>query len=117
MNEGGKLPFVHSDTDAPMAKSSSSDWLQVSITLGVVLLLFGLQLRTVEAFVCTPPATEVLTNWFGAAENSAQGALQRMVVEKTGHRHIVEPPSWLGWAMMSLGFVLFMHGLWGKIRR
>ena len=100
-----------------MAKSSSTDWLQFSIMLGVVLLLFGLQLRSVEAFVCTPPATEVLSNWFGATSGPAHGALQRMVVEKSGHRHVFEPPVWLGWAVLSLGFVLFMHGVWGKIRR
>jgi hypothetical protein len=40
-----------------------------------------------------------------------------MVVEKSGHRHVFEPPVWLGWAVLSLGFVLFMHGMWGKIRR
>jgi hypothetical protein len=100
-----------------MAKSSSMDWIGISITLGVVFLLFGLQLRTVEAFVCTPPATEVLSRWFGASHGTAQGALQRMVVENTGHRHVFEPPIWLGWAVLSLGFVLFVHGLWGKIRR
>jgi hypothetical protein len=98
-----------------MAKQSSIDWLQVSITLGVVFLLFGLQLRTVEAFVCTPPATEALTRWFG--EDTARGALQQMVVEKSGHRHIFEPPAWLGWAALSVGFVLVCHGVWGKIRR
>jgi hypothetical protein len=103
---------------AVMAKSSSSiDWVQLSITAGVVLLLFGVQLRSVEAFVCTPPATEVLTTWFGASSNTAHGALQRMVVENTGHRHIFEPPAWFGWAVLSVGFVLLMHGMWGKIRR
>jgi hypothetical protein len=100
-----------------MAKSSSIDWIQVSITLGAMLLLFGLQLRTVEAFVCTPPATEMLTHWFGASSGTAHGALQRMVVENTSHRHIFQPPAWFGWAVLSLGFVLFMHGLWGKFRR
>lgn len=100
-----------------MAKSSPFDWLHLSITLGVVLLLFGLQLRTVEAFVCTPPATELLARWFGESQGTAQGALQRMVVEKTGHRHIFEPPVWMGWAVLSLGFVLLVHGVWGKVRR
>jgi len=99
-----------------MPKPVPFDWLQVSILLGVVLLLFGLQVNAVEAFVCTPPATEFMATWFGAS-GTAQGAIQRLVVEKTGHRHVFEPPVWLGWALMSVGFVLFMHGMWGKIRR
>lgn len=98
-----------------MAKTSSIDWIHISITLGVVLLLFGLQLRTVEAFVCTPPATEMLTRWFG--EDTARGAWQQMMVEKTGHRHIFEPPAWFGWAVLSAGGVLLAHGLWSKVRR
>ena len=93
------------------------DWLYVSITLGVVLILLGLQLRTVEAFVCSPEATRVLADWTGPAEQTAQGAFHRLVVEKTDHRHVIEPPAWLGWAALSLGFVLTIHGLWGKWRR
>ncbi len=93
------------------------DWLQVSITLGAMLLLFGLQLRTVEAFVCTPEATQFMSDWTGPNQQTAQGALQRLVVEKTEHRHIFTPPNWLGWAVISIGFVLFAHGLWGKLRR
>ena len=92
------------------------DWLQVSITLGVVLLLFGLQLRTVEAFVCSPQATQVLADWAGPQKETAQGALHRFVVEKTEHRHVFTPPPWAGWAVLSLGFVLFAHGIWGKFR-
>ena len=95
----------------------SVDWLQVSITLGVVLLLFGLQLRTVEAFVCSPQATQVMADWFGPEQQTAQGALHRLVVERTEHRHVFTPPRWAGWAALSVGFVLFVHGLWGKFRR
>jgi hypothetical protein len=93
------------------------DWLQVSITLGAILLLFGLQLRTVEAFVCTPEATQLMSSWTGPDQQTAQGALHRLVVEKTEHRHVFNPPGWLGWAVVSIGFVLFAHGVWGKLRR
>ncbi len=93
------------------------DWLQVSITLGVVLLLFGLQLRSVEAFVCTPGATQILADWLGPDEQTAQGAFQRLVAETTQHRHVLNPPVWLGWAVLSVGFVLFVHGAWGKWRK
>lgn len=93
------------------------DWLQVSIMLGVVLLLFGLQLRSVEGFVCTPRTTQLLADWFGPDQQTAQGALQRILVEKTEHRHVLHPPAWLGWAALSAGFVLFIHGAWGKWRK
>jgi len=93
------------------------DWLQVSITLGVVLLLFGVQLRSVEAFVCTPQATQLLADWFGPDRQTAQGAFHRLVVEKTEHRHVFTPPPWLGWAVLSAGFVLLVHGMWGKWRK
>ena len=92
------------------------DWLQVSITLGIVLLLFGLQLRTVETYVCTPQATQLLADWFGPDEQTAQGAFHRFMAETTVHRHQFHPPPWLGWAVLSLGGVLFVHGIWGKFR-
>ena len=98
------------------AKLSNVDWLQVSITVGIVLLLLGLQLRTIETFVCTPEATQWMADWTGPSEQTAQGVFQRFVVEKTEHRHVIEPPKWLGWAALSLGFVLTAHGAWGKWR-
>ena len=99
------------------AKLNSIDWLLTSIVVGIVLLVLGLQLRAIEAFVCTPETTQLLSKWTGPDEQTAQGAFQRLVVEKTERRHVVKPPNWLGWAVLSIGFVLTVHGLWGKWRR
>ena len=100
-----------------MSHGRQVDWLQVCITLGVVLLLFGLQLRSIESFVCNGWSTGVLADWFGPPTETAQGAFQRMAAEKTGHRHVFTPPTWVGWAVLSTGFVLLAHGTWGKWRR
>lgn len=93
------------------------DWVKLSLGAGVVLLLVGVQLRMVESYVCTPEATAVLSDWFGPAPNTAQGALQGFVVKTTSPRHVFTPPAWSAWAFISVGAVLVMNGLLRRMRK
>jgi len=78
--------------------------------LGVVILLMGVQLRMVSAFVLTDDATRFLAERTHASEpegvlislSSDIGALPNKVIR---------PPEWLGWCLISIGAVLMLHSL------
>ena len=91
-----------------MAKIS---WRRVSIDVGIILLVFGLQFRAVEGFVLSPRATSLLSRYVGPGVETPQGAFQQMAVDTTSHRHTIAPPRWIGWALLSAGGVLLTHGL------
>lgn len=93
------------------------DWTHVTLVVGIVLLLWGLQLRAVESYVCTPDATALLSRWFGPPENSAQGRLQRIVVDTASPQKVFTPAPWFGWAVLSIGGVLTCHGILAHWRK
>jgi hypothetical protein len=91
-----------------MGRLSYHVWVYV----GWMVLLFGLQLRVVEAYVLTPDATRSLAEWFGTPDDSPRGALERLALQTDSvAHHQVRPPLWLGWAMLSAGAVMVTHGL------
>lgn len=73
---------------------------------GVVLLLLGIQLRMIDAFVLNESTTRFLTQRAGGAAAAA-------ILPAIGPapRKTVRPPDWLGWALMSVGSVLVLHAL------
>ncbi len=82
------------------------------IYLGLLLLLIGMQLRAVEAFVLRPPTTRILAEWTGPAADTAEGAIQRMALRSDAvARHQIQPPGWLSWATLSVGAVMLAHGV------
>ena len=77
---------------------------------GLVLLLFGAQLRAMDAVVLTPKATKFL------AEQSDQPitAVTRPIDSVTGNdvplpRHTLRPPDWIGYFCLSIGAFLILH--------
>jgi len=79
--------------------------------IGLVLLFFGVELRLVDAFVLTPELTNALGDHAGspiaAVNNVAQNVFQMekpLPVKKT-----LQPPEWVGWALLSAGSVLVLH--------
>ena len=80
--------------------------------LGVLVLLLGIQFRVVDRYVLNDKATRVLANRM-AGEDSAQAAALRAADATNSPipRHVVEPPDWSGWCMMSIGSVLILHSL------
>lgn len=76
--------------------------------IGMVLLLFGLQLRAVETYVLNEEATRRL------AENSGQQASTIaffQVATGAGARKSIQPPEWIGWCLISVGSVLILHAM------
>jgi hypothetical protein len=80
--------------------------------LGVVILLLGVQFRYVDTYVLNEKASE-----FIAARQSDQDALiaqQTFAIfpsPTTVSLRSWSPPSWLGWACVSIGAVLVLHSL------
>ena len=78
--------------------------------LGILILLIGVQVRNVSAYVLTPEATQFL------AENTGSSTTQNTLMSLSqdvgaAPRKVVQPPEWLGWCLMSVGAVLVLHSL------
>jgi hypothetical protein len=78
--------------------------------MGLVILLIGVQLRTVSSFTLTHEATKFL------AERSQTSAADSTLLALSsdmgaGPQKVVQPPEWLGWCLMSVGGVLILHSL------
>src|SRR5690554_5225040 len=84
--------------------------------LGLVVLFLGIQVKSVEAYVLTEDAAKVVAKYMpkkDAAEASAATrpfASTAAAIAPTGQR-TVQPPNWLGWALISIGAVLILHSL------
>ena len=77
--------------------------------LGIVILLMGLQLRMVSAFILTEDATRFLAEHTqSSAENAAFSVASEL---GAGSRKVIRPPEWLGWCLISVGSVLILHSL------
>jgi hypothetical protein len=80
---------------------------------GLVLFFLGIQFRMIETIELTPEFTQFLaerTNHPLAAVSATTQALastNKPVVKK-----VVQPPDWLGWALLSTGIILVFHS-WG----
>ena len=83
---------------------------RLSLYAGLALCAAGIQMRTVEAFVLRAETTAVLARWTGPPSDSARGALRAAIVDAVGPRKVVAPPNWLGWACLSAGGALLVHG-------
>jgi hypothetical protein len=78
--------------------------------IGLVILLVGLQVRYVSAYVLNPEATRFL------AERTGQSATAGTFFAATAGtaaapRKVLQPPEWLAWCLISVGAVLCLHSL------
>jgi hypothetical protein len=75
--------------------------------VGLLLLLLGTQLRVVEGYVLNDTATRFLAEHFGDPATTPKGAVTRVYLA-TGAQvsYTVRPPHWIGYSMLSVGFVL-----------
>lgn len=81
------------------------------IMLGIVLLLLGIQLRYVQAFVLNERTTQFLAKRMQEAELASSDATTAMAAAAPIAKKRIEPPRWLGLALLSAGTVLAVHGL------
>lgn len=104
----------------------------VVMTLGFLLVFFGIQLNVVDSYVLTPRMANFLSDQFQEApaiQNSiidpnqqqpgpfAQAGYsaddQRVfqIPPSTGANRVIRPPGWIGWPIMFLGAVFFLNGV------
>ena len=78
---------------------------------GILLVLLGVQFRMVESFVLNESATRVLARVSKktTADNSAMTDMLMQIYPNQTKR--VEPPRWLGLAMITVGAVISCHAL------
>jgi len=75
--------------------------------IGLVVLLVGIQVRYVSAYVLTPKATQFLAERTG--QPPAGGSMFAGVM--SGAQKTLYPPEWLSWCLISVGAVLCLHSL------
>lgn len=80
--------------------------------LGAIILLFGLQVRMVSAYVLSEDATRFLAERSHASSSAPEQALVSFT-SSTGMipNKVIRPPQWLGWCLISVGAVLMLHSL------
>lgn len=75
---------------------------------GLVVLFLGLQIRSVESYVLNERSSKFLAERIPALA-SADETL--MPAAGPSPRKSVHPPTWLGYAVISVGAVLILHSL------
>jgi len=78
--------------------------------IGLVVLLLGLQVRYVSAYVLNPQATQFLAERTGQGPSSTNGVFAVMG-DSAAPRKVLQPPEWLSWCLISIGSVLCLHAL------
>ena len=79
---------------------------------GILLILMGIQFRMIDSFVLNEPATRALARFTKStpvADNSGMTTFLMRVYPKPTKR--IEPPRWLGLAMITLGAVMSCHAI------
>ena len=82
--------------------------------IGIVFLLLGMQLRTIESYVLNEPASRFVTEKMKAVSRrptSPGKQLVAMADEVAVSQKTFQPPKWLGWAFISVGMVFVLHRL------
>ena len=85
-------------------------------TVGVLLVLLGIQFRMIQSFVLNEKATQYLAQQFPSSGPQVQVASAGpynvgMFPTTPVSRRTVHPPRWLGWSLISFGSVLILHSL------
>ncbi len=90
-----------------MVEFNRNQWIMV----GVVLLLVGIQLRYVQSFVLSERATQFLAKRLQEVELASSEPGTSMAAAAPVIKKRIEPPRWLGLALLSAGVVLAVHGM------
>ncbi len=83
--------------------------------VGLIILLLGLQLRSVQAFVLNKKCSEFVAMKLKSQQPQlAQKNPFMMSIASPSasiQKQTIVPPKWLGWALVSVGAVLILHSL------
>lgn len=82
---------------------------------GLVVLLLGIQMRVVEAFILNEHATQFLAQKLqqikGQQVASAGDLPTLFAAQAPIAKHRLAPPDWLGFSLVSVGSVLVLYSL------
>ena len=79
--------------------------------IGLVVLLLGLQVRYVSAYVLNPEATKFLAERTGQSSAATSSFFAATSGRPRRRAKVLEPPEWLSWCLISVGAVLCLHSL------
>lgn len=81
--------------------------------IGILLLLLGIQFRSIESFVLNEPSTRVLARFTTGSQYASAsnfGTSVYMNVHPSPKKQF-KPPTWLGWVLLSVGGVICLHAM------
>jgi len=79
--------------------------------IGIVLLLLGVQLKLVDSYVLNERVSQKIAERSGNPVASPSPFPRFLSTVSPTPRKVIEPPSWLGWAVLSVGAVVTLHSL------
>jgi hypothetical protein len=79
--------------------------------IGLVVLMLGLQVRYVSAYVLNPEATKFLAERTGQSSAVTSTFFAAVAGTSAAPRKVITPPEWLPWCLISVGAVLCLHSL------
>lgn len=81
--------------------------------VGMIILVLGLQLRSVHAYVLNEKSSEFVATKLKTPPHVQTNAFAMSVAAPATsmQRETIMPPKWLGWALVSVGAVLILHSL------
>ena len=82
---------------------------------GMLILLLGVQFRSVDTLVLNERTTQFLAQrmqaWKQPQMASTGDFSTSLAASGPIGNHRLQPPKWLGWALVSVGSVLVLHSL------
>ncbi|MEM7477771.1 MAG: hypothetical protein AAF483_22515 [Planctomycetota bacterium] len=78
---------------------------------GVLLLLLGLQFRVVHSFVLNDVGEKALAKIATETQLVSGDPSSDMYMEKGPKKKMIQPPHWLGWILLTVGGVIFLHAM------
>ncbi|TWT30118.1 hypothetical protein [Blastopirellula retiformator] len=83
--------------------------------IGLIVLALGIQFRVVESVTLTEEASSFIAKRI-VKQQAASGEIPPAFVpaaesQATSTKRTINPPEWLGWALISVGGVLILHSL------
>ena len=91
--------------------------------VGLVILFLGIQFRLVDSYLLSKPVTKFLAEKTGKASPQTLNAVSKFEEAPLSFlsfskkprvsllQKVIRPPTWLGWALISVGAVLILHSL------
>lgn len=90
-----------------MVEFNRNQWIMI----GIVLVLLGVQLRYVKAYVLNERTTQFLAKRMQEVELASTDPGTSMAAAAPIVKKTIEPPRWLGLALLSAGAVMAVHGI------